>query len=390
MERLEEHLRGRTSDYRKRPVIGVDDGNGWRISYLISKAGRTHLPSERPTQAAAYDRARVGGPRGNLGAVPPAGETAITPIDLDDGVPAAAPAIWMEIRRWDNDEGLGTRLYAFRTQENGAVRPAFSRVLKVRTGDVVLHWWRKQLLGSSVVAGSPAEDEDGVRVPLREFIRFVVPITLEMLQAHPDEVLAVYSSTRSDPRWSQFPFQVNTVGAVTIHGAPTTYFVPVPPELIEAIPTLTTQLSVALQTQKEVAEAEPADTNVAHESDPLRRRAIELYAEDVAIAELTRDGYSRISRVGKPYDIKAHRGSEELHIEVKGSSGDAESVILTRNEVSHASSKATTLIVVDMVEVAVTNDGYECSRGRLRRWDNWVPDAADLSPIQYVYKLPPP
>jgi hypothetical protein len=52
----------------------------------------------------------------------------------------------------------------------------------------------------------------------------------------------------------------------------------------------------------------------------------------------------------QPYDLHATNDAEEIHIEVKGSSGTAEKVELTRNEVDHAHGVATHLVVVDQIE----------------------------------------
>jgi len=89
------------------------------------------------------------------------------------------------------------------------------------------------------------------------------------------------------------------------------------------------------------------------------------------------------------YDIRATRGTEELHIEVKGSSGSAGHVELTYNEVGHAYGTDTHLVIVDEIQWRRLLDGtIETSGGRaanrsperrtrLRRglspmWSAWV------------------
>ncbi len=66
----------------------------------------------------------------------------------------------------------------------------------------------------------------------------------------------------------------------------------------------------------------------------------------------------------------------------------ADAVILTRNEVSHADDHVTSLIVVDEIVVEVTEDGYQCSGGRLRRWGQWRPEPEALEPLEFAYHLP--
>lgn len=46
-------------------------------------------------------------------------------------------------------------------------------------------------------------------------------------------------------------------------------------------------------------------------------------------------GYE-LTEVGKPYDLRALKDGDELHVEVKGSSQPADDVELTINEVRHA------------------------------------------------------
>lgn len=43
-----------------------------------------------------------------------------------------------------------------------------------------------------------------------------------------------------------------------------------------------------------------------------------------------------VKKLGKPYDLRCTRGTEERHVEVKGTTGAATSVELTINEVLHA------------------------------------------------------
>lgn len=383
LARVEQHAREHTASYRKHPVIAETGPNGeWLLRYVLYSG---HRDEQDRMQSERYEIARGGGSRGGLGVVPPVGETTIISVDLDEAV--SAPALWMEIRRPENDETLGIELYATELRDDGGRKPAFARVMSVRPGDRILHWWQRGIVGSSVVASSPEAVQDGVLVELEKFVRFPAPVTLEAIRDVTDDVVSVYENTRDDPAWSQFPFQINPGPPIEIHGAPTTYFAPVPPTLVEVIP--------GLERLIEWSDATVTDTppdvqtlGVAFENDPLRRRAIELYAEDEAIELLRRVGYTGIERIGKPYDIKAFQDDKELHVEVKGSSRPVEAVILTRNEVAHASEAETTLIVVDEIVVEWTVDGYECSGGKRRRWDRWTPSPQSLKAIQYTYDLP--
>jgi hypothetical protein len=77
-------------------------------------------------------------------------------------------------------------------------------------------------------------------------------------------------------------------------------------------------------------------------------------------------------------------------VEVKGSSGEADTVELTANEVRHAhETEACDLVVVDRIHWVVASNGdIETSGGRARIWKDWRPKAAHLTPTRYRYSLP--
>ncbi|WP_437081385.1 protein NO VEIN domain-containing protein [Streptomyces sp. enrichment culture] len=69
-------------------------------------------------------------------------------------------------------------------------------------------------------------------------------------------------------------------------------------------------------------------------SNPKKRKAIEEHAEQLATAHYEGQGWT-VEKLGKPYDLHCTRGTDERHVEVKGTTGAATSVELT-NEVLHA------------------------------------------------------
>ncbi|MFD0516303.1 protein NO VEIN domain-containing protein [Streptomyces aureus] len=68
---------------------------------------------------------------------------------------------------------------------------------------------------------------------------------------------------------------------------------------------------------------------------PKKRKAIELHAEDHTVAHYEKAGWT-VEELGKPYDLRCTRGTEERHVEVKRTTGAATSVELTINKVLHA------------------------------------------------------
>lgn len=97
-----------------------------------------------------------------------------------------------------------------------------------------------------------------------------------------------------------------------------------------------------------------------------------------------------IEKLGKPYDLRCTRGTEERHVEVKGTTGAATSVELTINEVLHARDKGNTvdLYVVSDIRVDTHTDPYTASGGTVSHYTDWEPAEEDLRPRKYEYRLP--
>jgi len=126
-------------------------------------------------------------------------------------------------------------------------------------------------------------------------------------------------------------------------------------------------------------------------TDQELKRAIERHAVRTVMDHYRLvEGYE-VKDVGdqESYDIRASRGTEKLHIEVKGSSGLADKVNLTRNEVDHAHGNGTHLVIVDQIRWRrLPGGGIETSGGRARRWIAWTPAEEHLTPTQFWYHPP--
>ncbi|MFE2943152.1 protein NO VEIN domain-containing protein [Streptomyces sp. NPDC059255] len=124
-------------------------------------------------------------------------------------------------------------------------------------------------------------------------------------------------------------------------------------------------------------------------SDPKKRKAVELHAENMAVAHYERQGWT-VERIGKPYDLHCTRAREERRVEVKGTTGAATSVELTVNEVEHARNPRHTvdLYVVSDIVVDMHSSEYAMSGGRVAHFENWYPAEEDLRPRRFEYRLP--
>lgn len=88
----------------------------------------------------------------------------------------------------------------------------------------------------------------------------------------------------------------------------------------------------------------------------------------------------------KPYDLLCVRPGRELHVEVKGTTTDGSTVILTRNEVTHAN-LATCLNALFVVS-SIRMENGQASGGECAVIDPWAPKQEHLTPINYYYRVP--
>jgi hypothetical protein len=129
--------------------------------------------------------------------------------------------------------------------------------------------------------------------------------------------------------------------------------------------------------------------------DAAVRRAVEVHAEDRAEEYFTRQGWDveRVGHLKLGYDLACTNSfGKSLHVEVKGTQGGGEEVLLTRNEVLHLSAEAAcpgqhALYVLS--EIMVTNTGgISCHGGRRTCLFPWAMDDSLLTPMKYAYQVP--
>ena len=92
-----------------------------------------------------------------------------------------------------------------------------------------------------------------------------------------------------------------------------------------------------------------------------------------------------------PYDLFCTKeGKKDRKVEVKGTRGLGDKVILTINEVKSAkeTDTRTDLVVVHSINVDKQGDEIVASGGEVELYQNWVPYDDDLTPTQFEYKVP--
>jgi ribosomal protein L37AE/L43A len=121
------------------------------------------------------------------------------------------------------------------------------------------------------------------------------------------------------------------------------------------------------------------------------RVAVEKRAMEVTRKIYEDAGWKVVDKSGSnPFDFLATRGNEVRYIEVKGTTGEGESVILTHGEVKHvrAKRKSSSLVVVAKISLSKTGSDYVASGGVVTvHEDPWTITDSRLEPTEYRYSL---
>lgn len=324
--------------------------------------------------------------------------------------------LWVEIT---DRSDLGNNIIAPIRAQQGKVTPGYELLKHVTEGDVVLHWWRRPkskesrgFYGYSTVVGTmqegllpwksrgryastdPVGEKPATFWNLDGFTEFNRPILIGDINAKMPEVLALLQKMeRLHGNPVYFPF-CERQGKLTVNQ---TYFAKLPVEFLDVM-----ELQALAKVKQDIilVENEPKIapkhkkrlTNVlSRQTDPLKRIAIEKYAEDTVFNMLIAQGY-QVQKYGKPFDLLAVKGDEVLKVEVKGKSEYATCVEVTVNEVevakNHLNEYRTLLAVVDGIDITNTNGIWTCDNGRLRLWWDLVFSEKSLYPTKYLYILP--
>lgn len=120
------------------------------------------------------------------------------------------------------------------------------------------------------------------------------------------------------------------------------------------------------------------------------RRAVELHAMDLAKAHYARE-WDAVQDVASSrcFDLECRTGERVLRVEVKGTTGSGESVLLTANEVAHARARAphVALFVVSDIQL-VRQPEPVASGGTVRIFDPWDIAECELRAVAFECTLP--
>jgi len=122
-----------------------------------------------------------------------------------------------------------------------------------------------------------------------------------------------------------------------------------------------------------------------------QKKAVELCAMEKATKIYENQGWKILDKSAtKPYDLLAIKGKERKFIEVKGTTGEGESVVLTHGEVKHANDhlNESVLVVIGRIELKKEKDIWSGFNGDIISVkDPWFIDEKDLKATQFRYSV---
>jgi len=120
------------------------------------------------------------------------------------------------------------------------------------------------------------------------------------------------------------------------------------------------------------------------------RKAVELHAMGIARQLYESTGWEVVDTSGShPFDLLATRGAERRYIEVKGTTGEGTSIVLTCGEVEHARAHRgeSALVTVSGINLESVNDKWDATGGHVSTHeDPWCINDSALSATQYRYE----
>lgn len=119
------------------------------------------------------------------------------------------------------------------------------------------------------------------------------------------------------------------------------------------------------------------------------RDAVEDFAMKKATEHFSGMGW-KVENVSnrESYDLACKRDGEELRVEVKGTTGRGDTILLTKNEVAHAHERYPNVALYVLSGIKLTKGtAPKCSGGKARAYMPWKLDDAALVAIGFQYGL---
>lgn len=333
--------------------------------------------------------------------------------------------IFMEITTRSD---IGSDLKAPAEPRGGGSTPGYALINAVHPGDVIVHYHStsEEIVGASIVldraepapiywvargtyarrAGAQAQWLAGVRVPLAGFTAVVPPLALAELREREAQLMEIRQALEGRHRpplyfpWTPYgngPMRTWQSYLAKLPNAAVDLF----PRVREAVGTAAalhgasaaaSAVEIAHRSIEEAAGKSRMRTGQGFQADHRVNIAVEAHAMNAAIAYYAALGSVEDVHGTESYDLRAIIDGLEWHIEVKGTTGLGEAVILTANEVQHAEHypHVSLFLLSEVVVVQGKVSEIEVSGGRIHVLHPWKITEEALSPTAYRYRVPAP
>lgn len=129
-----------------------------------------------------------------------------------------------------------------------------------------------------------------------------------------------------------------------------------------------------------------------YQADSKIRREVEACAMAKDKVELEARNYINIEDKSstESFDFTCRKDGTTYYVEVKGTQGEGESVILTAGEVRHAQKfpECSIIIIVSHIQIDTNGKASLTTRHRVRFLCPWNPQKVDLTVLQYRWDVP--
>lgn len=309
---------------------------------------------------------------------------------------------WVNQNKTHDQEQAGGYLWSPTANSNGAYNQFYENMKHVTPGDLVFCYWDRSLQAYGIVESpcyeAPRPTEFGEAG--RSWAANGHKVNVVFRPIEPPLVPKSHFSAIGP----LLPEKYSPLHRSTGAGLQSVYLAELPEPLGLLLLSLAAQGKDAEANQREAAAAPEVSAARAVLEEVAGRRpsgqgfglsAAQRTAVEVRAMDLARKYYEQerwiVEDVHKThsYDLVCRRDGQELHVEVKGTTGFGEKILLPKNEVAHAQTQYpnVALFIVHGIELSAQTPP-EASGGTVLLLHPWRIDQGQLEPLAFSYVVP--